>query len=105
MSDAQVLRRLRVRRWKPPSPEFIYHLLMSLAGLIFIANSVIRLIRGKEIVVSVIFFAVWSLLYLFHREKARQAQVGAVAPVDNIHWTVLVFVLMAGVINLCLGFL
>lgn len=100
MSNAVALPRLRVRRWKPPSPEFIYHVLMCLAGLMFIADSTIRAVRGSEVVWSVFSLVAWSWIYTGHRADARRAQLGAVAPIARVQWVLLAVMLSLAAIEL-----
>jgi hypothetical protein len=100
MSNALALPRLRVRRWKPPSPEFIYHLMMSLTGLMFIADSAIRLIRAEEVVWSVFGLVGWSVIYMYHRENVRRAQLGAVAPISRREWVLLAVMLAVAIVAL-----
>jgi hypothetical protein len=93
MSNAAALPRLRVRRWKPPSPEFMFHSLISLAGLMFVADSAIRVMRGNEVSWSVIRLVGWSWVYMGHRADARRAKLGPVAPIPLVQWMLLAVLL------------
>jgi hypothetical protein len=100
MNNALALPRLRLRRWKPPSREVIYHLLVCVAGLMFIASSTIRLIRGQGAGWSLLGLVCWSLIYMNHRYKARDAQLGPVKPISRLEWVWLACAFMLAVPSL-----
>jgi hypothetical protein len=100
MSDSFALRRLRIRRWRPPSLEFIYHLLMSIAGLMLVASNTIHILRGKYEAWPILGLVVWSITYLIHREEARKARLGVVKPISRLQWIWLIIVFMVAIVDL-----
>jgi hypothetical protein len=99
MSNAIALRRLGVRRWKPPSPEFIYHVVMSIAGLMIVGSNIVLIARGRYVVWALLGAAGWSVTYVKHREQARKAQQGAVRPIADWEWFWLALVLALAISN------
>jgi hypothetical protein len=64
MSNAIALRRLGVRRWKPPSPEFIFHVVTSIAGLMIVGSSVVLIARGQNVAWALFGAVFWLAVVL-----------------------------------------
>jgi hypothetical protein len=104
MSNAIALRRLGVRRWKPPSPEFIYHLLTSVAGLMIVASSVMLIVRGERVGWALLSAVTWSVMYVKHREQARKARQGVVQAITDWEWFLLAMVFVVAISNMLYAF-